>query len=151
MAETIKHYRKHSEDEVKWGVEVLKRYQGKAPYPPRLIKEGILEEYKKKFKADIDPKALHSWMSKTVAKQLDPTYKPYSRVGAKYKAGGDRNIIGILKKSNYLIYIPTSASLFGFDSVDEVKQAIIDNKIVGEIHLFKKEPINIEVNVKIGE
>ena len=128
--------RKYSTEEVYWANEVIERLEGKVGLS-RLKKEGILKEYKEKFKQEKSPGAIYNWLRILARKK---GYSSQKKPAKKKKED-------VFRKSEFLVYVE-QGGLFGFDTPDEVKEFIIKSQIVSGVKLFKRIHLNVKVEIE---
>jgi hypothetical protein len=130
---------KYPEQAIEWGKKLIEKLGGKIS-PKNLKKVGATEEFYKLFKIKMTVRKMNAWLS-------------YYKYGKSHRrTGGRKSPERIAMQSNFLVVVVGAAGIGwqGFDTEDEVKQFIIDSGILGNIIVFKRTPIDIKYDIKIG-
>lgn len=123
-----------SGEEYQWSMEALKKL-GKAPTAKNVVASGLLDEHNKKFDNKIGAAGLY-----------------YRLRNMYYKSPGKgkgRTFEKIADKANFLLYIK-NVTLAGFETEDELKACMEQNKIIGNVTVFRKANVDIKYQIKIA-
>jgi len=91
------------------------------------------KEYKKAYKEYMDRKIIKA------EKDIAVTTKPKKKT---------HKLERVFEKCTYLVYLK-DGGVFGYDTIDEVKQFVINSGIIGNVCVFKKAEVKINYNIEI--
>ena len=130
-------FRKLTEAEILWSEEVIKTRLKDGAISPHLVEKlGLCQEYEQKFGRKIKP----AGMRQRLYKMMHPE---------KYGSGKGRGRMDLdaFKKAKYILY--SEGHIWGFDTVEQVKEMISKTGGMVEFHLFERKPLSVKIEISI--